>query len=71
MVTPYYDPLLAKVIGWGGTREQAIGRTLVGLRGMTVIGVKTNIPLLMRVLESEAFLAGRIHTGFLYGLEGR
>ncbi|MCZ6711612.1 MAG: ATP-grasp domain-containing protein [Gammaproteobacteria bacterium] len=64
-VTPYYDPLLAKVIGWGATREQAIGRTLIGLKGFTIHGVKTNIALLMRVLESEAFLAGRIHTGFL------
>jgi acetyl-CoA carboxylase biotin carboxylase subunit len=65
-VTPYYDPLLAKVIGWGATREQAIGRTLIGLKGFTIHGVKTNIALLMRVLESEAFLAGRIHTGFLH-----
>ncbi len=67
IVTPYYDPLLAKVIGWGATREQAIGRTLVGLKGFTINGVKTNITLLMGVLESEAFLAGRIHTGFPYG----
>ena len=66
-VSPYYDPLLAKVIGWGATREQAIGRTMVGLKGMKVVGVKTNIPLLLRVLQSEAFLAGRIHTGFLEG----
>ncbi len=68
-VTPYYDPLLAKVIGWGATREQAIGRTLIGLKGFTIHGVKTNIALLMRVLESEAFLAGRIHTGFLHELQ--
>jgi acetyl-CoA carboxylase biotin carboxylase subunit len=68
-VTPFYDPMLAKVIGWGATRAQAIGRTLVGLKGMAVVGVKTNIPLLLRVLESEAFLAGRINTGFLNGLE--
>ena len=37
-VTPYYDPLLAKVIGWGVTREQAIGRVLVGLRAFAVQG---------------------------------
>lgn len=68
-ITPYYDPMLAKVIGWGTTREQAIGRTLVGLKGLTISGVKTNTPMLMRVLQSNAFLAGRIHTGFLYGLQ--
>ncbi len=70
-VTPYYDPLLAKVIGWGNTREQAVGRTLVGLKGLDVVGVKTNIPLLLQVLESETFLAGRVHTGFLSTMEDR
>ena len=65
MVTPFYDPLLAKVIGTGRTRELAIGRTLVGLKAFSVAGVRTNIPLLRTVLSDEAFLAGRIHTGFL------
>ena len=65
MVTPFYDPLLAKVIGTGRTRELAIGRTLVGLKAFSVAGVRTNIPLLRTVLGDEAFLAGRIHTGFL------
>lgn len=64
-VTPYYDPLLAKVIGWGVTREQAIGRVLIGLRAFSVQGVKTNIPLLTRVLEDGEFLRGHVHTGFL------
>ena len=64
-VTPYYDPLLAKVIGSGPTRELAIGRTLVGLKGFSVAGVQTNIPLLQEVLTDEAFLAGRVDTGFL------
>ena len=64
-VTPYYDPLLAKVIGSGPTRELAIGRTLVGLKGFSVAGVQTNIPLLKAVLGHEAFLAGRVDTGFL------
>ena len=64
-VTPYYDPLLAKVIAGGRTREQAIGRLLVGLKGLEVRGVATNIPLLQAVLEDEDFLAGNIDTGFL------
>lgn len=67
-VTPYYDPLLAKVIGWGVTREQAIGRVLIGLRAFSVQGVKTNIPLLTRVLVHEEFLRGHVHTGFLQEL---
>jgi acetyl-CoA carboxylase biotin carboxylase subunit len=65
VVTPFYDPMLAKVIGWGETRELAIGRTLVGLKGFEIQGVKTNIPLLLDVLQDERFLAGRIHTRFL------
>ena len=69
-VTPYYDPLLAKVIGSGPTRELAIGRTLVGLKGFSVTGVQTNIPLLQKVLSDEAFLAGRIDTGFLERMKG-
>ena len=65
VVGPYYDPLLAKVIGAGHTRELAIGRALVGLKGFEVVGVQTNIPALKTVLADEAFLAGRIDTGFL------
>ena len=65
MVTPYYDPLLAKVIGTGSTRELAIGRSLVGLKGFAVRGVRTNIPTLMAVLTDASFLAGRIDTGLI------
>ncbi len=64
-VTPHYDPLLAKVIAHGRTREQAIGRVLVALRAFTIIGVDTNIPLLSGVLSDAEFLAGRVDTGYL------
>lgn len=63
-VTPYYDPLVAKVIGWGTSREQAIGRTLVGVRALEIRGVATNVPVLERALQDERFLAGEVHTGF-------
>lgn len=63
-VTPYYDPLLVKVIGSGATRAQAIGRTLVGVRALEIRGLATNTPLLEQALTSEAFLAGDVHTGF-------
>ncbi len=63
-VTPYYDALLAKVIGWGESRELAIGRTLVGVRALEIRGVATNVPLLERALQDERFLAGEVHTGF-------
>ena len=64
-VTPYFDPLLAKVIGTGTTREQAIGRTLVGVKAFDIQGVETNRALLERTLGSEPFIAGRAHTGLL------
>ena len=64
-VTPYFDPLLAKVIGTGATREQAIGRALVGVKAFEIRGVETNRELLMNVLGSEPFIAGRLHTGML------
>ena len=64
-ITPYFDPLLAKVIGTGATREQAIGRTLVGVKAFEIRGIDTNRALLGRVLGSEPFIAGRLHTGLL------
>lgn len=64
-VTPYYDPLLAKVIGTGTTREQAIGRTLVALKAFEIRGVETNREALQAILSSEPFIAGRLHTRFL------
>ena len=64
-VTPYFDPLLAKVIGTGSTREQAIGRTLVGVKAFEIRGVDSNRQLLEDTLGSEAFIAGRLHTGML------
>ncbi len=64
-VSPYYDPLLAKVIGHGSTREQALGRVLVALKGFAIQGVHSNIPLLLGILQDEEFLAGQIDTGYL------
>ena len=61
-VTPYYDPLLAKIIGSGTTREQAIARTALALKAFEIHGVATNSSLLQSVLGSEAFILGRIHT---------
>ena len=64
-VTPYFDPLLAKVIGKGKTREEAIGRTLVGVKAFAIEGVSTNRDLLMATLGREDFIAGRLHTGMI------
>ncbi len=64
-ITPYYDPLLAKIIAHGDTREEAV-RRLRGALGQTILlGLKTNRRCLMTVLEQPAFLAGETTTAFL------
>ncbi len=65
VVPVHYDALLAKVIATAGSRALAIERLLAALRGFPVLGIHTNIPFLIRVLESDAFQAGRMHTGYL------
>jgi acetyl-CoA carboxylase biotin carboxylase subunit len=60
-----YDPLLAKLIGFGTTRQDAINRLQRALVEYFVGGIKTNIPLFRRILRDEDFQAGRIDTGFL------
>jgi acetyl-CoA carboxylase biotin carboxylase subunit len=62
-VTPFYDPMLAKVITRGATREQAIARMQEALDMFVIEGVKTNIPFARQVLADRAFHAGAIHTG--------
>src|SRR5579863_1946709 len=60
-----YDPMLAKLIVWAGTREQAIERMLRALGEYYVGGIKTNIALFRLVLNDPAFRAGHLHTGYL------
>jgi acetyl/propionyl-CoA carboxylase alpha subunit len=65
VVSTYYDAMLAKVIAWAPTREEAAGRLARHLAGAIVHGVVTNRELLVRVLRHPDFLAGRTDTGFL------
>jgi acetyl-CoA carboxylase biotin carboxylase subunit len=60
-----YDPMLAKLIVWAGTREHAIERMLRALGEYHVGGIKTNIPLFRLILYDPAFRAGELHTGYL------
>jgi acetyl-CoA carboxylase biotin carboxylase subunit len=64
-VTPYYDPLVAKLIVSGQDRAQAIARGREALAGFVIEGIKSNLPLHARILASEAFGRGEIDTGFL------
>jgi acetyl-CoA carboxylase, biotin carboxylase subunit len=60
-----YDPLLAKLIGYGTDREQAISRLTRALHEYFVGGIKTNISLFRRILTDADFQAGKVDTGFL------
>jgi acetyl-CoA carboxylase biotin carboxylase subunit len=60
-----YDPLLAKLVGYGETRTQAIQRLERALYEYFVGGIKTNISLFRRILKDPDFRAGNIDTGFL------
>ena len=64
-VTPYYDPLLAKLITHGETREEARVRMYSALRRFRVHGVATNRDLLLEVIAHPDFAAGRLSTDFL------
>ena len=60
-----YDPLLAKLIGYGSDREQAIMRLERALNEYFVAGIKTNISLFRRILKDVDFRAGKLDTGYL------
>ena len=64
-VSPYYDPMLAKVIAWGQDRGEAIRKLDRALRETVVLGVTTNIPYLRAILAHPAFMAGNTSTNFL------
>lgn len=64
-VTPFYDPMIAKLITKGNTREEAIARMVQALEHYQVEGIKTNIPMLKEVLNHPAFQAGHTTTNFI------
>jgi acetyl-CoA carboxylase biotin carboxylase subunit len=61
----YYDPMMAKLIAWGGTRAEAIARLVRALREYEILGVRTNIPLCLFVLTHPLFVSGDISTHFI------
>lgn len=64
-VPPTYDSLLAKLIVWGSTREEAIARGKRALREFVIEGIPTTIPFHLSVLENEAFVKGEVYTDFI------
>jgi acetyl-CoA carboxylase biotin carboxylase subunit len=65
VVPPYYDSLLAKIITWGDTREEARQRMVRSLNECVIEGVPTTIPFLLSVVRDPLFIAGDFDTSFL------
>jgi acetyl/propionyl-CoA carboxylase alpha subunit len=64
-IYPYFDSLLAKLIGFGKNREEAISKLKRAIEEIVIEGIKTNIPLFKTLLEDEDFLAGNLSTDFI------
>ena len=60
-----YDPLLAKLAVWAGTREEAIARMIRALDEYRVVGIKTNLGFFRQLLADKEFQSGALHTGFI------
>jgi 3-methylcrotonyl-CoA carboxylase alpha subunit len=64
-ISPFYDPMLGKLIAWGETREQARLRLVQMLDEFKVGGVRTNLAFLRRIIGHRAFAAAQLDTGFI------
>ncbi|WP_430785721.1 acetyl-CoA carboxylase biotin carboxylase subunit [Virgibacillus flavescens] len=64
-VTPYYDPMIGKLIVSAQTREQAISKMRDALTNYHIDGIKTNIPMLREIMDMEAFIKGGATTAFV------
>lgn len=69
LIPPFYDSLVAKLIGYGQTREEAIVRLLRGLDEFIVGGIKTTIPFHKKILRHADFKKGNFYTNFIEFLE--
>ena len=64
-VTPYYDPLLAKVLVHGRDRNAAISQLQTTLKNTTIAGIETNLNYLFQAISDPEYQAGNVHTRFL------
>ncbi len=64
-ITPFYDPMISKLIVWGETRAQAILRMRRALEEYRIVGVRTNIPFHQTLMDSHRFMGGQYDTRFV------
>lgn len=67
-ITPFYDPMIAKLVVTGHNRGDAVERLGEALDGFIVQGIKTNIPFLKRIVADENYRSGHVNTGFVPSL---
>ncbi|HEX3538708.1 MAG TPA: biotin/lipoyl-containing protein, partial [Stellaceae bacterium] len=65
IVSPFYDPMIAKIISWGEDRAAAVRRLCRALAETAVLGVGTNLEFLARVAAHPEFVSGAVDTGFI------
>jgi acetyl-CoA carboxylase biotin carboxylase subunit len=66
-ISTFYDPMISKLVVWGPTRAEAIGRMRRALHEYQVGGIRTNLPFHRRVMDEPDFQAGRYDTGYIEG----
>ncbi|WP_100399204.1 acetyl-CoA carboxylase biotin carboxylase subunit [Bacillus sp. FJAT-44742] len=64
-ITPFYDSMVAKLIVWGKTREEAISRMKRGLTDLKIGNIQTTIPLHLQIIENSQFQTGAFDTSFM------
>ncbi len=64
-IPPYYDSMIAKIIVHGRDRQEAIARMRRTLEMTVIEGIKTSIPLHLKILDDPDFVAGRFSTSFM------
>jgi 3-methylcrotonyl-CoA carboxylase alpha subunit len=64
-ISPFYDPMIAKLIVWGADRKQALARMAQALSEYQVVGLATNIAFLKRLVEGQAFSTADLDTGLI------
>jgi 3-methylcrotonyl-CoA carboxylase alpha subunit len=64
-ISPFYDPMIAKLIVWGENREQALSRMAQALAEFQVVGLATNIAFLSRLINSQPFASADLDTGLI------
>jgi len=64
-ITPFYDPMIAKLIVWGEDRAHALARMQAALTDFHIVGVANNVDFLSRLVANDAFARGDVHTGLI------